>query len=433
MKINSEKKEMLEQLYPGENYMARYRKQQAGKYMLMLIFIAAGMAAAVCMHLSSRMQSRLEEGTRLYRNEWGEGNYTVTLQATAGQKKERFDYEVKERAFTEEEIMFLKEQFAKTLPIAVLGNNTSLEAIEENLNLTAEIEDYPFLVFWQSSNSSRIRTDGRVNRENLLPEEEEVTLTAYISYEDESWQQEITVRLKPEELTAEEIYFRQTEDAIWENDRLYEKSREIYLPKTAGGEEIAWKEIKEDKSIFFLFLGFLGAAGIVPLSDEKLKQRRKLRREEMLRCYPEFVSRLQLYMGAGLTPGNAFLRIGRNYQQEKSRGGKKQFLYEEVLLANYQVANGKPENTVYKEWGRRCGEMKYRKLGFLLASQTKQGNNRILALLSEETDIALEERKNRARKQGEEAGTKLLFPMMMQLVTVMFLILLPAFSGFGSM
>ena len=52
--------------------------------------------------------------------------------------------------------------------------------------------------------------------------------------------------------------------------------------------------------------------------------------------------------------------------------------------------------------------------------------------LAEETDLALEERSRLARKRGEEAGTKLLFPMILMLVVVMFLILLPAFSGFGA-
>ena len=76
--------------------------------------------------------------------------------------------------------------------------------------------------------------------------------------------------------------------------------------------------------------------------------------------------------------------------------------------------------------------MKSRKLAFLLISHLRQGNEKILSLLSDETDAALEERRNLARKKGEEAGTKLLFPMMLMLVVVMFLILLPAFSGFGA-
>ena len=42
------------------------------------------------------------------------------------------------------------------------------------------------------------------------------------------------------------------------------------------------------------------------------------------------------------------------------------------------------------------------------------------------------ERKNAARKAGEEAGTKLLLPMMLMMVVAMILVLLPAYINFGS-
>ena len=76
--------------------------------------------------------------------------------------------------------------------------------------------------------------------------------------------------------------------------------------------------------------------------------------------------------------------------------------------------------------------MRYRRLGFLLSVHLKQGNEQLLALLSQEADSAQEDRRSMARKAGEEAGTKLLLPMMLMLVVVMFLVLLPACMDFGS-
>ena len=38
-------------------------------------------------------------------------------------------------------------------------------------------------------------------------------------------------------------------------------------------------------------------------------------------------------------------------------------------------------------------------------------------------------RKNRARKAGEEAGTKMLFPMLVMLVLILLVLLLPALTG----
>ena len=53
-------------------------------------------------------------------------------------------------------------------------------------------------------------------------------------------------------------------------------------------------------------------------------------------------------------------------------------------------------------------------------------------LLSQEADSAQEDRMSMARKAGEEAGTKLLLPMMLMMVVAMILVLLPAYINFGS-
>ena len=67
------------------------------------------------------------------------------------------------------------------------------------------------------------------------------------------------------------------------------------------------------------------------------------------------------------------------------------------------------------------------KLGTLLSQNIRKGNKDLLLKLRQEAAVALEERKNRARKAGEEAGTKLLLPMMMMLCIVMVLIMIPAY------
>lgn len=132
-----------------------------------------------------------------------------------------------------------------------------------------------------------------------------------------------------------------------------------------------------------------------------------------------------------MTARNAFGRVAQDYAE---RTGKKKrlFLESEMKIACNQLSNGLPEAQVYQEWGARCGEMRYRRLGFLLSVQLKQGNDRLLQLLEQEADVAREDQRNQARKEGEEAGTKLLFPMILILIMVMLLVLLPAYVDFGT-
>ena len=166
-------------------------------------------------------------------------------------------------------------------------------------------------------------------------------------------------------------------------------------------------------------------------AENDLKQKCKRRSRELLADYPEFVSKLRLYLSAGLTVKNALFRMSSDYFGQQAKG-KEHYLYKEIKLACHQLQNGMSEEQVYQDFGRRCGQMRYRRLSFLLSVHLKQGNQQLLMLLSQEADSAQEDRMSMARKAGEEAGTKLLLPMMLMMVVAMILVLLPAYINFGS-
>ena len=51
-------------------------------------------------------------------------------------------------------------------------------------------------------------------------------------------------------------------------------------------------------------------------------------------------------------------------------------------------------------------------------------------MLAEEELSALQLKRELAKKKGEEAGTRLLFPMILQLGVVMIIVIAPALMGF---
>ncbi|MBQ6258886.1 MAG: hypothetical protein IJJ79_04305, partial [Lachnospiraceae bacterium] len=79
----------------------------------------------------------------------------------------------------------------------------------------------------------------------------------------------------------------------------------------------------------------------------------------------------------------------------------------------------------------RTGHKDYRRLTLLLTENMKKGDRFLSAELSREEADAFEERKNRAIRLGEEASTKLVFPMILLLGSVMIMLLVPAFLGTG--
>ena len=83
----------------------------------------------------------------------------------------------------------------------------------------------------------------------------------------------------------------------------------------------------------------------------------------------------------------------------------------------------------YEHFGRRTGLQEYIRLSMLLNQNLKKGNSTLLSRLREEADKVLGERLRNSKRLGEEAGTKLLFPMVAMLAVVMIIIMVPAFGS----
>jgi hypothetical protein len=105
-------------------------------------------------------------------------------------------------------------------------------------------------------------------------------------------------------------------------------------------------------------------------------------------------------------------------------------LYEEMLITCREMEGGVSEERAYQRFGERCKNRQFRKFGNLLAQNLRKGTKGLTTLLESEVEDSLEERKNIARRFGEEAGTKLLVPMMLMLGIVIVILLVPAIMTF---
>jgi len=65
-----------------------------------------------------------------------------------------------------------------------------------------------------------------------------------------------------------------------------------------------------------------------------------------------------------------------------------------------------------------------------MSQNVRKGGEYFMQMLREEVGEAFAQRKALARKRGEEAGTKLLLPMIMMLGIVLIIIVVPAFMSF---
>lgn len=259
-----------------------------------------------------------------------------------------------------------------------------------------------------------------------------ISLTAMLIYEDFREEYVIPVHIFPPQYSETELFRHRVQELLTVSEQTNRSEEQLELPEMVDGRSIAWKEKKEEGSIEVFFLLCISAAAIYVLKDRELQQQAEKRNRQLLLDYPRLVSRMTLYLGAGMTIRNVFYKIASDYQKEKAAGGEVRYVYEEMLLTCHELDSGVSELTAYEHFGKRCRLIQYMKLVNLLVQNLRKGSNSLLDAMRTEAKNAFEERKNTARKLGEEAGTKLLLPMMLMLGIVMVLIMIPAYLSFAA-
>ena len=150
------------------------------------------------------------------------------------------------------------------------------------------------------------------------------------------------------------------------------------------------------------------------------------KKRQMLLDYPEIVNKMTLFIGAGMTVKRAWEKIVEDYERQKELLGKR-YAYEEMKKVCHETKSGVTEAESYEKFGRRCDIQVYIRFGALLSQNLRKGTKGLTQILKQESLQAFEERKARAKRLGEEAGTKLLLPMFLMLAIVMVIVIVPAF------
>ena len=420
----------LKTLQPAVSVPMQVRKYYMAQYGTVLTVLFAGVLVCLAAWWSAHSSPRLMEGSYIWRNTYGEGDIPIELAAQIeGEEEERFQYIIEERKYTEEEAGTLYQAAVEILPEIIVGQNDSLEDVRYDLDLVTRIEGYPFELSWESSSYALVNTDGEVdNRE--LQEGIVVMLTAHFRYEQWSWDHLMYVQVNPVVYTYREILRSRIEELLHMQEERTGSEEAMVLPDSMESEPIVWREIIEDSSGYLLLLVLLAAGVLYWGSGRELDRQLDQRKKELLLDYPEIINKLSLYMGAGMTIRNAFVKMGEDYK--KNRKERRRYVYEEILITCHELQSGKSESEAYNHFGRRCQVPAYMKLCTLLSQNIRKGSNDLLHVLRQEADNAFVERKNLAKKLGEEAGTKLLLPMMMMLCIVMVIIMIPAYFSFTS-
>jgi len=361
-----------------------------------------------------------------------EGSKSITLDVLVSEDnepllEEDITLEIKEMEYSTLE---LKKKFAygkQYIEQKVLGINTSGDEIRTDLNFITRIPETRIRVSWETNNSKLIDKDGTVYNKGLT-KSELVEVTATLSYMEQEELYTMFFKVFPKEYTKEEMARTRLQEVLKEEELNSREKSVFKLPDSMYDQKIAWAEKEDHTSAMVLAFGIFAGILIFILMDRNLESLVDKRNKEMLMDYPEIINKFTLLVGAGMPLSNAWIKIAKDY---KDKTAKKRYAYEEINITAGELMLGTSEVTAYERFGRRAKLLPYLRFSSLIAQNVKKGSNELLNQLELEAAEAFEERKELAKRMGEEAATKLLVPMILMLLIVLAIIMVPALLSFG--
>lgn len=369
---------------------------------------------------------------RINREDYGGNSVNHQLQMQIeGEKSENVEIQVSPRMYSEEEVQSLFRQAMNKLDQVILGENETADHVVKPLCFPQELEGYPFAISWEPGRYDVMDMNGRINQDAVLEEDPEgegvlVKITGILRYgtEEAAYNTQVLVFADVEET---ETIRNQVLNAARQAEEVSREEKSFVLPEQVNGRTVRWRFRKESKVMPVLMLGAVICVFLVVQERQKKEKQRKDRKEQMLFDYPEIVSQFTMLMGAGMTAKNVWKKITADYCGQNERGGRVRDAYEEMVITLQEMQSGIPEAECYERFAARCGLVPYMKMGALLSQNLRKGAKGTSDMLKMEAIQAMEDRKSRARRLGEEAGVKLLLPMLLMLVIVLVIVVVPAF------
>ena len=364
------------------------------------------------------------------RPSYHEGDRQETLEAVRQDgTKEKISLHLSERLYTAEEAKARLEEAMERVDASFLGENENARHVD--LPLLFETEPLEgVLIQWMTDRPDVLTGTGQIAESFAEEDGLPVQVRAVLSCQQEEAVYTREVMVYPLRKTDGEAFRRRTGRELEKTDQATRQEEGFSLPEQIAGEDVIFQK-KEGREFWFLaLLLFLAGILLYMCRDERITGETKKRSAQLLADYPGLVSKLTILMRAGLTVQSAFGRIVLDYRRRKEKERICRYAYEELTLAYYEMVNGIPEGKACEHYGKRCGLLPYMRLGGLLAQNSRKGNHKLLESLEQESQEAFEEQKRRARKTGEEAGTRMLLPMVLMLLVTIVVILYPAFAAF---
>ncbi|MGN7456493.1 type II secretion system F family protein [Paenibacillus pasadenensis] len=188
-----------------------------------------------------------------------------------------------------------------------------------------------------------------------------------------------------------------------------------WLVAAAAGEPlIAWLGV---------FAGLALPAGKI----RDIKAKAKRRKQELLLGLPDLLGKLTLLVGAGETVQRALARCA----ERPPRGRADDPLHLELARTVQLLASGHPFSAALESFSRRCSVQEASVFATVLLLNHRRGGDQLSLALKEISIPLWDKRRSAARARGEEASSRLVFPLVGIFFILMMLVGAPAILFMG--
>ena len=329
---------------------------------------------------------------------------------------------------TDEEVDELFSRAEAEIDQSFIGENTSIDQVWRRVDIKSSYADDLVECKWDFTPRGIVDAAGNIDYEKFS-ESEIVTASCTMEAYDRSQEYSFPfIVVKPDTGTQEGFLYAIEHELSLKNEDNTKES--LSLPEELSGERITWHRPIEYTGLLLCVIGIVtGIALYIGTGIDEKKAVEKTR-EEYGRQYPDIVENLSLYVGAGISVRSAFEKMEQQYLRWKDKhNGMTKGAYENLILMNRAIHDGRLEAEAYDAFGRACKHQAYRKLAILLRQNLKRGNEKLLEQLAHEEQLVADTRRREIKSAGEIISTKLLLPMGGLLLMILIVLIFPAMQS----
>ena len=368
----------------------------------------------------------------LQRKEAGEGDWELTYYLSAEDMLKDYPYQIAvgEAKYTEKEAREYMNLAKREIDENFCREGEELSRVTMYVNAASSYAEGAVQAEWIFSDYKVIDPDGIINEDGLDQEGTLMMASVMLSCGDYKEEYSFPFRIFPKEKTQKEDLLEKIDGYFMEQNE-QEGTKTISLPAQMDGISLQWIKEKEYITLKVLFLELILFILSPLIRIEKAEEAKKEKEKTFLAEYPNLVSKLTVLVGCGMTIKQAWNKISASYVDKRQKNEvEEQEVYEEVYRTARELEEGKSERQAYQKFGERIALPPYYRLVRILVQSLQKGSKGMIELLEQESEKAFEERKHIAKKLGEEASTKMIFPLIIMMGIVMAIIIAPSIIDF---